>query len=122
RRTATARCSSGATTSCGRRSRRRWSRSGRPAPSWASSCPVRSALRGLLPTDRLVALALLDGAPHERGRPGGIRLRALRELRRRAPDEAARRAVATPVQAGVAVHAVDLERAVRLDGAHRLPF
>src|SRR2546428_9829588 len=105
------RSSNGATKACGPRSRKRWRDSGRAAGS---------ALRSLLPPDRLVALPLLDRAPQERARPGGIGLRALRELRGRAADETAGRAVAAAVEARVAVDAVDLERPGRLEKAHRL--
>src|SRR5437867_987237 len=77
-------------------------------------------LSALPRADRFERPALLDGGADQLRRALGIGLRPALELRGGPTDQPARRAIAASVQARVAVRAMDLERAVRLEEAHAL--
>src|SRR3989441_6606044 len=72
-------------------------------------------LRLLLRADRLEALPFLDRDAEQLAGSLRVGLRAPLELGRGAADETAGRAVAARVESRVAVRAMDLERAVRLE-------
>src|SRR5439155_4959110 len=79
-------------------------------------------LRRFLPARShwLEILPFLDGRAKQLAGPFGVGLRAALQLGGRPADEAAGRAVAAAVEAGVAMRAVHLEGAVRLKEAQRL--
>src|SRR5437660_5273380 len=91
------------------------------APSSAFVERLGLALRRLFPrADGFEVLPLFDRRAQELADPLGIGLRAALELRGRSADEPACGAVATTVEARVAMGAMHLERPVRLEEVHDL--
>src|ERR1700716_961397 len=76
-----------------------------------------SAVRRFLPTgaDGFEVPTLFDGRPKQLGRVLRIGLGAALQLRGGAPDESAGRAIAAAIEASVAMRAVHLEGAMRLE-------
>src|ERR1700694_1470125 len=97
---------------------------GRCVPQRGRGEDSRLALLGLLSPgpDRFEVLPLLDRRTQQLARAVGDGLRATLQLGRGPADEAARRAIAAAVEARVAMRAVHLECAVRLEEPHGLGF